>query len=318
MESSTTTEQEEQKTEGIVRSAEEMKNPEKESAEQEKTSDKITESRAFARSALARNNKSLKWHDAPLTSNRTLVSPSQQREILLDDPSFGEKKEVVAVFNANTFEGASMVRTLSKRGSTVIAIVRVFTSRTTKALLQLNNVVVKVADSHDEAALSKAVEGAQRAFLVTKYWDRFENFVEEKQALMVVEACSQKNVHHLVLSSFEDTKHLQEKGLKSQIIPKRDGTVQPTFEGMQTLKELAQKRNVQLTHMITSYVDEVRMCVSKNVAICVVSGCSRHSAVCVGGIEKVSMSHCGRKWKSYHSTSHIGQIGVDFMDPTLF
>lgn len=250
----------------------EMKSPEKESIEQDKTTrDNITESKAFVRSPLALHNKSLKWHDTPLTSSRMLVSPSQSNELRLDDsPSIVETKEVVAVFNANTFQGASMVRALSKSGSSVIAIVRVFTSRKTKALLQLNHVVVKVADSHDLSALSKAVEGAHRAFLVTKSWDRFENFVEEKQALMVVEACSQKNVRHLVLSSFEDTKHLRQKGLKSQIIPKRDGTVQPTFEGMQTLKESARKRNVQLTHMITSYVDQVRICVSKMMFICVI------------------------------------------------
>lgn len=309
MESSSTTEQE-QKTA-------EMKNLEKESIEQEKTSDKITETKAFVRSPLARDNKSLKWHDAPLASSRALVSPSQPHELLLEGPSFVEKKEVVAVFNANTVQGGSMVRALGKRGSSVIAIVRVFTSQKTKALLKLNNVVVKVADSHDEAALSKAVEGANRAFLVTKYWERFENFVEEKQAMIVVEACSQKNVHHLVLSSFEDTKHLREKGLKSQIIPKRDGTIQPTFEGMQPLKELARQRNVQLTHMITSYVDQVRMRVSKMPFVCVILVCSR-LLLYVGGIEKVALSHCGRKWKCHYSTSHIGRIRGDFSDHTLF
>jgi putative NADH-flavin reductase len=232
--------------------------PEKKSPEQERNNNETASS--FVRSPL-KVAKSIKWHDAPIASTREIFSPS--RDKLPESPLFDEKKEeVVAVFNANTVEGGSMVRALSKRGSKVIAIVRVFTSRNTKALLKLNNVVVKVADSHDEAALSKAVEGAHRAFLVTTYWERFESSLEEKQAAIVVEACSKKNVHHLVLSSFEDAKILREKGLKSQIVPKRDGTIQPKFEGMQRLKDLARKRNVQLTYMITSYVDQVRISMS--------------------------------------------------------
>jgi hypothetical protein len=236
-------------------SSKSKQNPARNSPEQERNSLETASSFVCSPPKVA---KSIKWHDAPISGTREIISPN--RDKLPENHLFDKKKEeVVAVFNANTVEGGSMVRALNKSGSKVIAIVRVFTSRNTKALLKLNNVVVKVADSHDEAALSKAVEGAHRAFLVTTYWERFENALEEKQASIVVEACSKKNVHHLVLSSFEDTKLLREKGLKSKIVPKRDGTIQPKFEGMQRLKELALERNVQLTHMITSYVDQVRM-----------------------------------------------------------
>jgi hypothetical protein len=273
--------------------------PERKSPEQERNSNETTS--PFVRSP-PKVAKSLKWHDAPISSTREIISPG--RDDLPDGPSFDEtKEEVVAVFNANTAEGGSMVRALNGRGSKVIAIVRVFTSRNTKALLKLKNVLVKVADSHDEAALSKAVKGAHRAFLVTTYWERFENSLEERQASIVLEACSKNNVHHLVLSSFEDTKVLREKGLKSQIVPKRDGTIQPKFEGIQHLKELARERNVQLTHMITSYVDQVRMSVPLLCLLFLV--CSRFTFV-VGGIEKVALSHCGRKWKCHYSTALVG------------
>jgi hypothetical protein len=215
-----------------------------------------------AKSPLTRD-ASLQWHEASVTSSRVIVPPEEPRSELPSQPSMRmsstpkAKDEVVAVFNANTMEGKSMVRALAKSGSQVVAIVRVFTSRNTKSLLKLGkNVVVKVADSHDEAALAKAVEGADRAFLVTTYWERFDSSLEEKQAFIVLNACASQNVRHLVLSSFEDTKVLREKKLKSQIVPCKDGTITPKFEGMMALKKAAKERNIHLTHMITSYLDQ--------------------------------------------------------------
>ena len=222
-----------------------------------------TTSSDFVRTPVARDS-SLQWHAARRESTgvispalaKHLPSPPSMR--VADDEYF-KNDEVVAVFNANTVEGGSMVRALARSGCQVVAIVRVFTSRNTKALLKLGkNVVVKVADSHDEAALAKAVEGADRAFLVTKYWERFDTNLEERQAYIIVNACASKNVQHLVLSSSEDTKELITKGLKSQIVPRRDGTIKPEFAGMKLLRKLAKARNVQLTHMITSYIDQVR------------------------------------------------------------
>jgi hypothetical protein len=217
----------------------------------------------------ASKRASLQWHEAgPQTSSTRVLPTRAEPSILLPSPPSMrirntdtqedlEKQEVVAVFNANTAEGKSMVRALAKSGSQVVAIVRVFTSRNTKSLLQLGqNVVVKVADSHDLAALSKAVQGANRAFMCTTYWDRFDSALEEKQALIVLEACASQNVQHLVLSSFEDTKVLRQKGLKSQIVPRKDGTVMPNFEGMSFLRNAAKEKNVMLTHMVTSYLDQ--------------------------------------------------------------
>jgi hypothetical protein len=216
----------------------------------------------------ASKRASLQWHEAGPQTSSTRVLPTREPSTLLPSPPSMrirntdtqedlKKQEVVAVFNANTTEGKSMVRALAKSGSQVVAIVRVFTSRNTKSLLQLGqNVVVKVADSHDLAALSKAVQGANRAFMCTTYWDRFDSALEEKQALVVLEACASQHVQHLVLSSFEDTKVLRQKGLKSQIVPRKDGTVVPNFEGMSSLRNAAKERNVMLTHMVTSYLDQ--------------------------------------------------------------
>lgn len=88
----------------------------------------------------------------------------------------------VIVFNANTQEGASMVRVLSEKGLKVSAVVRVFTSKNAKQLTKLKGVTVKVADLNDMEAVKLAAEGCQQAFLVTKYWERFENAIEETMA----------------------------------------------------------------------------------------------------------------------------------------
>jgi hypothetical protein len=185
-----------------------------------------------------------------------IPTTKQQQQLPPSPPS-----SIVAVFNANTKEGGSMVRALvvadnSSQSIVVIAVVRVFTSKNTKRLLKLPNVVVKVADSHDEAALTHAIHSAHRAFLVTKYWEKFDSWLEESQANIIVRACGNAGVSHLVLSSVEDTKTLVETNKKSQIVPDSHGIIHPKFEGMRNLRQLARQNNVLLTHMLTSYVDQ--------------------------------------------------------------
>ena len=165
-------------------------------------------------------------------------------------------REKVAVFNANTPEGNSMVRALTKSGCDVVALVRVFTSKNTKSLLKLPHVQVKVADSHNQAELSSACQGVHRAFFCTTYWECFDSTLEETQATIIVNACAENKVHHLVFSSFEDTKTLKERNIKSQIMPDQHGIIWPQFKGMKEIKRFARKQKVMLTHMLTSYIDQ--------------------------------------------------------------
>jgi hypothetical protein len=167
-----------------------------------------------------------------------------------------EDREVVAVFNANTPEGTSMVRALAASGCKVIAIVRVFTSKNTKVLLKIPNVVVKVADSHSQSELSVALLGVGRAFLCLKYWEMFSSHIEELQAHLVLQACADNNVKHLVFSSFEDTQTLLRNNQKSQIVPDSSGLIHPQFHGMKEIQKEAQKFGISLTHMLTSYFDQ--------------------------------------------------------------
>jgi hypothetical protein len=49
---------------------------------------------------------------------------------------------------------------------------------------------------------------------------------------------------------------LREKGMVSQIVPDLQGRIRPNFRNMKHLKRLARENHVQLTRMITSYVDQ--------------------------------------------------------------
>jgi hypothetical protein len=181
-----------------------------------------------------------------------------------------KKRDLVAVFNANTPEGGSIVRSLSaKKEYNVVAIVRVITSKNAKRLLRLPRVSVKVADStHDSDGLADAIHGADRCFLVTQFWEKFENAMEERQALTVLEACDKAGVQHLVFSTFEDTKQLRERKEKSQIVPDAEGKVTPKFRGMKNVRKLAKGLGIRTTHMITSYLDQE----ASRKSICLIQG----------------------------------------------
>jgi hypothetical protein len=162
----------------------------------------------------------------------------------------------VVVFNANTHEGSSLVRVLSEKGLKVTAVVRVFTSRNTKQLIKLKNVVVKVADLNNAEAVYQAAVNCQQAFLVTKYWERFENAIEEQMAKVVLSASATAGIQRLILATFEDTKELRLRNRKSQLMPTVDGRIFPKFTGMESIDYMGKTVGVSITHMFTSFLDE--------------------------------------------------------------
>eukprot|EP00545_Synedropsis_sp_CCMP1620_P003336 CAMPEP_0119014844 /NCGR_PEP_ID=MMETSP1176-20130426/10419_1 /TAXON_ID=265551 /ORGANISM="Synedropsis recta cf, Strain CCMP1620" /LENGTH=261 /DNA_ID=CAMNT_0006968089 /DNA_START=50 /DNA_END=833 /DNA_ORIENTATION=- len=218
-------------------------------------------------SSTAGGSQDIQWHNrkssrvvAPpqnLPARPSIVSGDRNVEepLPLPDDDDGDK-EIVAVFNANNPDGSSVVRALSKSGVTVVAIVRVFTSKNTKALLQIPDVTVRIADTLDAEAVEKALKDVHRAFLCLGKWESFGSRIEQEQATLILQSCIAAKVPHLVFSTFEDTKELREKGEKSQIVPDAQGRIRPKFREMKELKREARKNRVQLTHMITSYLDQ--------------------------------------------------------------
>lgn len=186
-----------------------------------------------------------------------LPRPPSMRQLNANDGP-DASAEQVAVFNANTHEGSTMVKVLSEKGLRVVAAVRVFTSKNTKALIKLKGVTLKVADWSDEASLLKVTEGCSRAFVVTKYWEKFDSKIEEQMAMNILKACHtvQPPIQHLVLATFEDTKELKARGRKSQLVPTRDGRIFPRFDGKAKIDKMGKDNGIQITHMMTSYLDE--------------------------------------------------------------
>mmetsp|Transcript_23479 Transcript_23479/g.54556 ORF Transcript_23479/g.54556 Transcript_23479/m.54556 type:complete len:300 (+) Transcript_23479:161-1060(+) len=191
------------------------------------------------------------------------------KEFALDDDE-EDDREWVAVFHAATTDGRSMVRALvsSSENVHVVAIVRVPTSTATKELLQLPRVKVKVADLRHEEALQNSLQGVQRAFWCLPHWEYFENDREEEQALSVLKACSRAGVGHVIFSTFEDTQQLKAAEQKSQLVPDKLGRIQPDFTKMKPIQNEARLMNINLTHMITSYLDQEK---SKR-SLCVIRG----------------------------------------------
>jgi hypothetical protein len=190
-----------------------------------------------------------------------LPRPPSRRRLTDEDEGNLKSKDnpnvpKVVVFNANTQQGSSMVRVLSEKGLRVVAVVRVFTSRQTKRLTKLKNVSVKVADLNNPEAVKLASTGCQQAFLVTKYWERFESPVEEHMAQVVLQSSHAVGLQRLVFSTFEDTTELRLRGRKSQIMPTPDGRIFPKFEGMENIQKVAKELGVSITHMFTSYLDD--------------------------------------------------------------
>ena len=138
----------------------------------------------------------IQWHSRTTSrvvaqTNNTPSTPSTESgdHQELDSQDRLNGKEIVAVFNANTPDGSSVVRALSASGASVVAIVRVFTSKNAKALLPIPRVTVKVADVLDAEAVHKALHGVHRAVLCLTHWEKFESKHDAEQAELILKAC---------------------------------------------------------------------------------------------------------------------------------
>jgi len=183
-----------------------------------------------------------------------LPKPPSMKDIVEDEMN-DNSIPMCVVFNANSVEGATLVRVLSEKGLRVVAVVRVFTGKKTKELVKLKRVAVKVADWNNKESLIKAAEGCQRAFLVTRFWERFESKIEESMSNSILEAVAEAGVKFFVKATFEDTLDLSRKGFKSQLTPDKKGRIFPQFDGMRAINAKASELGIELTHMMTSYID---------------------------------------------------------------
>ena len=93
--------------------------------------------------------------------------------------------------------------------------------------------------------------------LSSKYWERFADELEETQVLTIFKACSEAKARKVIFTTYEDVGKLTQRAQKSQIISYGGDRIKPKFDGMKDAKEFANSLNIQVTHMITSYLDQV-------------------------------------------------------------
>ena len=93
-----------------------------------------------------------------------------------------------------------------------------------------------------------------------QYWEKFDGALEEMQASTILDACAMAGCRWVIFTTYEDAALLRRKSIKSQIVPRPDGTLaEPTFPGLRTVKDRANQKAIRVTHMITSYLKVVSL-----------------------------------------------------------
>ena len=132
------------------------------------------------------------------------------------------KQEILVVVGATGAQGGGVARAALADGQyRVRAITRKPTSEKAQALRNAGAEIV-VADLDDVDSLVRALEGAQRAFFVTNFWEILSPEREMEQARNLAEAARRAGLKHVVWSTLEDTR---------QHVPRNDEERYPTLQG---------------------------------------------------------------------------------------
>jgi uncharacterized protein YbjT (DUF2867 family) len=115
-------------------------------------------------------------------------------------------KQIIAVVGATGAQGGGLVRVALADGKyTIRALTRKPDSDKAKALASAGAEVV-AADLDDVASLTRALQGAYGAFLVTNFWEHFSPEKEKQQAKNLAQAAKAAGVQHVIWSTLEDTR----------------------------------------------------------------------------------------------------------------
>lgn len=166
----------------------------------------------------------------------------------------------VAVINPHVPHGSSLVNVLARSGIDVTVIVQHKNNLKSFANhSNSSNMNVVVADSlFGAAALSTHLRGCDRVFIMHIYLEKFENKMEEQQALTVFDACKRADVPEVVFTTLEALSGTA--GVKSQIVSIYNaaggaGNTSYSFEKMKHAKQYGNRLGVKLTHMFLSCIE---------------------------------------------------------------
>ena len=117
-----------------------------------------------------------------------------------------EPKKIIAVIGATGAQGGGLVRAIlnDKEASpfSIRALTRNPNKETAEVLRQAGaDVVAFDMDNSDPIEMSKALENVYGLFVVTNYWEHFDQERESKQAKAVIRAGEIAGVKHYVWST---------------------------------------------------------------------------------------------------------------------
>ncbi|WP_238598660.1 NmrA/HSCARG family protein [Saccharothrix sp. ALI-22-I] len=118
------------------------------------------------------------------------------------------EKKIIAVVGATGSQGGGLARAALADQSGefgIRALTRDVTSARAQELAALGAELVEV-DIRDEAALTKALDGAHGAFLMTNFWEHQSPEQEKQDAATMARAAKAAGVDHAIWSTLEDTR----------------------------------------------------------------------------------------------------------------
>ncbi len=118
------------------------------------------------------------------------------------------EKKMIVVAGATGAQGGGLVRAIlndTQGGFAVRALTRDVNSEKARKLASMGAEVV-AADIGDEAALTKAYEGAYGAYCVTFFWSHFSPQRELAEASAMARAAKAARLKHVIWSTLEDTR----------------------------------------------------------------------------------------------------------------
>lgn len=116
--------------------------------------------------------------------------------------------KVITVFGATGSQGGSVVGALVKtKEYSVRAITRNTAGEKALKLKEMGVEIVQ-ASMDDPDSLDKALAGSYGVFIVTNFWEHFDEKKEIQQGTNAINACKKANVKHIVFSGLEKVKDI--------------------------------------------------------------------------------------------------------------
>lgn len=164
------------------------------------------------------------------------------------------EKKIIVVAGATGAQGGGLVRAIlndPQGGFAVRALTRDVNSDKSRELAALGAEVI-ACDIGDEAALTKAYQGAYGAYCVTFFWAHFSPERELAEATAMAHAAKSASLKHVIWSTLEDTRNWVP--LDDERMPTLMGKYKvPHFDAKGEADKVFRQLGVPTTFLLTSF-----------------------------------------------------------------